>query len=163
MARRVIGGQVPESPGTLVMQTRDFDSPAKQIDDHNANYEELYGLIGASGAVAFIELALTSATYNDLDNFGTDFTGISDIDFVPSTVDVTVTGIAAGQHGQRIFGFNGGTKNLLFSVGTDGTGDTASVAANRIRGAAGYIATFGPGDSFWLVYKALSVNRWSVK
>lgn len=164
MARRVIGGQVPESPGTLVQQTRDFDSPAKQIDDHNANYEELFALIGAAGSTAFVELPLTAATYNDLDNSGTDFTGVSDIDFIPSlSGGVTVTGIAAGTDGQRIFGFNGGTVDLLFSVGTDGAGDTGSIVANRIRGPSGYIFTFGPGESFWLVYKALSINRWSVK
>lgn len=164
MARRVIGGQVPESPGTLSQQTRDFDSPAKQLDDHNANYEELYALMSAlTDVVALLGPGAAGVLVTDAAPGSGAITNYAPAGFGATTNRLDIT---ANDLGTQLNDLPIGTDNQIVRVRNKGlVGDLTlnnavggSTAAKRFSGVGN--VDLPPGDSIEIRYYAGSVNRW---
>ncbi|MES1993137.1 MAG: hypothetical protein V4457_05925 [Pseudomonadota bacterium] len=155
MARRVIGGLVNHATGTPLGPYKDVDSLAKQLEDHNANYEELYNAIGLGG-IGVVTDAVPGAG---------SITGYSPIGFTTATTVLVIladdTGtqindLPIGASGQRVRVINGGAVGDL-TLTDENAGSTA---AKRFSGSSDM--PISAGDCVDILYVAGSINRWTM-
>jgi hypothetical protein len=96
---------------------------------------------------------LAAGATNNLNPGGPFPVSIDRVDFDTTAGDANVTGLVAGQDGQRIIARNIGANNLTLN-----NEDAGSAAANRFSGASDLILTAGGAAT--LVYYAGSVAKW---
>ncbi len=125
-----------------------------------AMLEELYALVGSSGT-GYLSMVASSGSTNDVDPAGGFPASISWLDVDTTAGDATWTGLKAGSNGQEIAIRVIGTGQLSLSAGTDGTGDTGSIAANRFSGE-GQGAQLSPNAVNRITYRSLPSPRWAI-
>lgn len=153
MARRVIGGLVNHATGTPLGPYKDVDSQAKQLDDHNANYVELYNALGLGGSGLVTDSAPGSGA---LTNYAPTGFGPSTafLDIVADDAGTTINDLPIGTPFQRVRVRNKGLVGELDLANAN----AGSTAAKRFSGA-GPVG-LPPGDCIDIVYYPGSVNRW---
>lgn len=117
-------------------------------------------LLGSSSG-RLAPTALSAATLNDYDPGGGFPTAISWLYLTPYSGGTVLTGLKAGSSGQTVTIQNGSaTDPIDLSTGGDGTGDTGSIAANRMIGEGD--ARIPAGGVNRITYQLLPSPRWVI-
>ncbi len=123
----------------------------------NANFVELYTLVGGSAGTGYLAKTLSAASTNDYDPGGGFPTSIVRLDITTSVNDNTLTGLLAGTDGQQLTIRNiGATFNLILTISSG-----SSTAANQFYGQ-GTAKAIPPGSIARVTYYSLPNPRWAI-
>jgi hypothetical protein len=154
-------GFLPYSTGTTAGDHKG-DDLKEILDKLKTMCAELFGLVGStSGYLA--PTAITAASTDNYDPGSSWPSGYSWLDLNPSTNDIILTGLKAGSDAQSVTIRNiGSTYTIKLSAGgvSPGTGDAASIAANRFTGEGD--ADIPPGGQSRITYLLLPSPRWAI-